>query len=246
MRFSNRVFLTIFSSAILPLLNGCVSSPTPRNELVNLPQLDALMSRVYVTAGTGTAGIKLWSIHQVGPVFFNDLHIGDTAKNEYIVVDLQPGTYETSCAPSDPEKNFPEKRNFIFLSGHTYYLACDMENNAGMAFGLAGYLVSNYVSKTFLDEKSGPDPEDKVVSYKSLDLRPIGENQTNTGSKPMSTSPASEKVYGQSLLPRQDAKSSVPSDLLTEKLRELQRLHDEKLITDDDYKKKKNQLLEAY
>jgi hypothetical protein len=116
-------WVLLMVSAIFEL--GCAASPVKRSEYESLPPLDSGWSRIYITAGT-MSGVKLWSVHQVGPVFFNDQDIGTTAKNEYLTVDLLPGTYDAYCTPEQPDKNFTEKRQLTFKAGETRYFVCDM------------------------------------------------------------------------------------------------------------------------
>lgn len=148
-------------------LSACASRPEIRPEYSNLPQLEGGWSRVYLSAGK-QSGIKLWSVHQVGPAFINDQRVGSLAKDEHLVVDVKAGTYEGYCTPEQPEKNFIEKRNFTFAAGETHYLACDMEpKGAGMYFGLIGALASDYLTKTLLEEKP-LDAKSRLVAYTKL------------------------------------------------------------------------------
>ena len=157
-----------FAAAAMALtLSGCASRPATRAEYSGLPQLESGWSRVYLSAGT-QSGVKLWSVHQVGPVFFNDQRVGTNAKDEHLVVDLRPGTYEAYCTPEEPEKNFSEKRQFTFVANETRYLACDMEpKGAGMYFGLIGALASEHLTKSYLQDRP-IGPNSRLVSYKKL------------------------------------------------------------------------------
>src|SRR5437016_9548015 len=145
----NRTLSAVVVIALI--MTGCVSRPATRAEYVGLPPLESGWSRMYVSAGI-MAGIKLWSVHQVGPVFINNQQVGTTAKDEHLAVDLLPGTYEAYCTPEEPEKNFIEKRQFTFKAGETRYFACDMgSEGVGRYFGLIGFLASEYVTRTFLE-----------------------------------------------------------------------------------------------
>lgn len=155
------------SIAIALTLSGCASRPATRAEYSGLPPLESGWSRVYLSAGI-QSGVKLWSVHQVGPVFINDQRVGSNAKDEHMVVDLRPGTYEAYCMPEEPEKNFTEKRQYSFVAGETRYLACDMEpKGAGMYFGLIGALASEHITKSYLQDRP-IDANSKLVSYKKL------------------------------------------------------------------------------
>lgn len=155
------------AAAIALTLSGCASRPATRAEYSGLPPLESGWSRVYLSAGI-QSGVKLWSVHQVGPVFINDQRVGSNAKDEHMVVDLRPGTYEAYCMPEEPEKNFTEKRQYSFVAGETRYLACDMEpKGAGMYFGLIGALASEHLTKSYLQDRP-IDASSKLVSYKKL------------------------------------------------------------------------------
>lgn len=159
----------IFVSVAMALaLSGCASRPASRAEYSGMPPLEDNWSRVYLSAGSTQLGVKLWSVHQVGPVFINNQRVGTNAKDEHSVVDLRPGTYEAYCMPEEAEKNFTEKRQFTFVANETRYLACDLEpKGAGMYFGLIGALASEYLTKTYLQDRP-LDPGSKLVSYKKL------------------------------------------------------------------------------
>ena len=155
-------------AAIALIMTGCAARPAMRTEYVGLLPLESGWSRIYVSAGT-MSGVKLWSVHQVGPVFINNQLVGATAKDEHFAVDLLPGTYEAYCTPEQPYKTFIEKRQFTFMVGETRYFACDMDSKGvGMMFGLVGALASEYLTKAYLEEKPMDNPKSKLVSYKKL------------------------------------------------------------------------------
>lgn len=161
----SRIFAAAVTVMALILVGGCASRPAARTEYSGMPPLESGWSRVYLSAGR-QSGVKLWSVHQVGPVFIDNQRIGTNAKDEHFVVDLRPGTYEAYCTPAEPEKNFTEKRQFTFAANETRYLACDMESEgAGMYFGLIGALASEYLTKSYLQDRP-LDPTSKLVSYK--------------------------------------------------------------------------------
>jgi hypothetical protein len=154
--------------ALLALaLSGCAAAPVRRAPYSDLPALENGWSRLYISAGT-SFGVKLWSVHQVGPVYINNQRVGSTAKDEHFVVDVRPGTYEMSCTPEEPYKNFTEKRQLQFGAAETHYLVCDMEQKgAGMYFGAVGVLASEYVTKTVLKE-SPLESGSKLVAYSKI------------------------------------------------------------------------------
>jgi hypothetical protein len=159
----------LFAMAIIVLfLSGCMTSPPVRSEYVGLPALDSGWSRIYVTAGK-LGGGRLWSVNQVGPVFINNENVGSTAKDEYIAVDLLPGTYDAYCTPEQPDKNFIEKTQLSFKAGDLRYFVCDMDlKGAGNYFGAIGVLASDYLTKTYLVERPFDNQESKLVAYKKI------------------------------------------------------------------------------
>lgn len=161
----NKKLFALFGTALV--LTGCATRPEVRPEYVGLPLLESGWSRVYLSAGT-MSGIKLWSVHQVGPVFINNQNVGTNGKDEHLVVDVLPGTYEAYCAPLKPDRNFSEKHQFTFSPGETRYLACGMgPKGVGMYFGLIGALASEHLTKTYLKDKP-LDAASKLVSYRKF------------------------------------------------------------------------------
>lgn len=158
---------TIQVFLFISLLTSCAASPPVRNELTTLPSLSKGSGRILIDAGKMN-GIKLWSVHQVGPVFLNEKDIGSTAKNEYIAVDVNPGTYEAHCTQAEPVKNFIKKTNITIKAGQTKSFACDMSTyGSGGAFGILGALASDYLTQSFLIEREISE-DSKLVSHKRL------------------------------------------------------------------------------
>ncbi|WP_083868216.1 DUF2846 domain-containing protein [Dyella ginsengisoli] len=159
----------------LVAMSGCASQPPVRARISTLPPLDGGLSRVYVSAGV-MKGVKLRSVHQVGPVFIDGYDIGSTQKDEYFVVDLPPGNYEAYCQPEQPYKNFSEKRQISLTAGETLYLACDMmTKGAGWNFGVVGQLMSKYLTKSFLVDRP-LDPNSRLVSFsKFSEIKELGK-----------------------------------------------------------------------
>jgi hypothetical protein len=149
------------------VLCGCATRPPTRAEYASLPPLDSGWSRVYLSAGK-ESGIKVWSVHQVGPAYINGQLVGNLAKDEHLVVDVLPGHYEAYCSPEEPDKNFTDKRQFTFAAGETRHLACDMApKGAGAYFGLIGALASTYLTQTYLTDEP-MEPNSRLVAYKKL------------------------------------------------------------------------------
>jgi hypothetical protein len=152
----------------LAFLTGCASKPMPRLAYTDIPPLKSGWSRVKITSGKhGWA--RLWTTEQLGPVFINDQPVWDAAKDEYIVIDLLPGSYKLSWTPRASEKIYTEKRQFTFRAGETRHFACDVApKGAGSYFGLIGALASDYLYKTYLEERPMDNPNSNPVAYKSF------------------------------------------------------------------------------
>jgi len=260
----------LFVAAAFALaLSGCASRPATRVEYSGLPSLENGWSRVYLSAGV-MSGVKLWSVHQVGPVFINDQRVGSNAKDEHTIVDLHPGTYEVYCTPEEPEKNLTEKHQFTFVAGETRYLACDMEpKGAGMYFGLIGAIASEHLTKSYFQDRP-IDANSKLVSYRKLPSAIMGVtppipsapvaaiNQTGKGietaaatQSPAPVLPPDLDTHQQStsetVLPVQSqANMALPVETSTaRRLRELGVLRKQGLITESEYNTKRQAILSA-
>ena len=151
--------LVVATIAIVSLLVACAARPPARTEVTTLPPFDTSLSRVFVSAGIFyNNAMKLCCVNQVGPVYFNGLKVGETAPNEHFVVDVMPATYEVSCEPFQPDKNFVEKRSMTFSAGQTTHVACDMAQTTSGALaagflGVIGTSLSTYVTKTYPEQR---------------------------------------------------------------------------------------------
>jgi len=222
----NKILLLL----IVLILSGCASSSPPRPEYTNLPPLEKGWGRIYVGAGSSN-GVKLWSVHQVGPVFINEQRAGSVAKNEHIAVDLLPGTYEAHWVPDEPEKFHVEKTAITIKAGETRYFTCDLENRVGTAFGLVGAIASDYLQNGRLTEQPSLDSSSKLASYRKF-------NDSSNSNAPASVVNPLNSVAAPANV---QANESV-----SQKLRELQRLRTDGVITEDEFQKKKQQLLDKF
>lgn len=161
-RISNLLALWI----IALIVAGCASAPVPRPALTDIPALESGLSRVKITSGK-LSWARLWTTEQLGPVFVNGQSVWDAAKDEYAIIDLSPGTYDLSWTPRASDKIYTEKRPFTFRAGETRHFACDMDTKgAGMYFGLVGALASDYLYKTYLEERPMDNPDSIPVTYR--------------------------------------------------------------------------------
>lgn len=111
---------------LLIVISGCASVPqTTRLPQAEPPPLEDGWGRMFVTAGIAN-GVQLWSKHQVGPFLINDKEVGSTAKGEYILVDLRPGTYEATCTQHKPFNTTNLPIELQINAGEQRYFACDM------------------------------------------------------------------------------------------------------------------------
>ena len=147
------------------LLVGCAATPPAvRKPVAKVPPLDPKVSRVLIGSGVRDRGeptaTTLTTVRQVGPVYIDGKYVGDTAQNEYIVVDVKSGVHEVSCSPLEPVRNYMEPRSVSFERGETKTLVCDMATARGT-------LGERYVSKTYVEPR-GIDAAAAPVDYKKL------------------------------------------------------------------------------
>jgi hypothetical protein len=165
MALTRRLFLL---SLLAILLHGCASAPAARTSY-EIPLLEDGMSRAFITAGKMQGFVKLWSEFHVGPVLVDGQQVVSTAKNEYIVVGFQPGTYEIACEPVRNDKVYIDKRSFTFKPSEKRFFACDMaQKGLGMSFGLIGVLASEYLLKMWPEERDIDTANSRPVSYIKL------------------------------------------------------------------------------
>ena len=228
-----RTLLAILAIALT--LVGCASAPTPRPIYASaVPPLESGSSRLKITSGKWN-WTRLWAVGQVGPVFINDQQIWLAAKDEYIIVDLSPGIYELSWTPGEAYKNFTEKRKVVFQAGEIRHFACDMtEKGAGMYFGLIGVLVSEYLTKTYLEEREMDNPDSTLVAY---------EKFNGAQNSPNSTADKIEKSTPPPISKSEEL--SKDDNSVHTRLEKLKGLYDKKLITEDEYDKKRKELLDS-
>jgi len=221
------------------LLAGCGTAPQSHTEYTDLAPLNNGWSRIYVNTGryypnsdtNSSISNKLWRVEEVGTVFVDGKRIGDLAKDESIVVDLLPGTYEFHWIPGgQPYKFCSVKAAVVVGAGETKYFTSDLVNNVSMAWGLAGAaggLIGSAASDCnlngMIDERPSLDPESKLVSYVKFSGKPIGA------------------IADSSKAPSNDQPSSV-----VQKLRELDGLKKDGVITESEYQQKKKELLEKF
>lgn len=214
------------------ILAGCSSIP-PQRAGINVPPLEKGWGRVFITAGQliGVVNVDLKFRSQTGPVYINNQKVGSTAYREYIVVDLLPGTYEAYWTPEEnPENIYSDKKVFVLDAGDVRYFSGDMEpKGVGVYLGALGAL-SDYAFRGFLNERSF-DNKAKLVSYFKFDAPSNSNAQVIKINRP-------DAVIAPANIPTNES--------ISQKLRELQRLKKDGIITEDEFQKKKQQLLEKF
>lgn len=206
------------------LLTGCATRPPQKPEISGTPTQDSNVARVYFSAGTfnGPYRPNLWSVNQVGPVTVDNTVVGSPGEKEHVIVDLPPGSYVVKCTPHEPDKNFSEPVTINVSSGQTRYFACDQApKGIGMAFGLIGVLLSEHVTKTYPEERPLEAQSSKLVAYTKLPNKSPTDPVSKPGSK----------------------KSSDANKDVSTRMKSLNKLKADGLITDQEYQQKKAQIL---
>ena len=226
--------LAILAAFIFVLLSisGCASVAPPRPEYTTIPALEKGWSRVFISAGQLEGGIKvdLKFRTNTGPVYINGQKVGSTAYKEYFAVDFLPGSYEANWVPDEPDKFYSEKKAITLKAGEIRYFTCDLETKGiGWAFGFVGAALSDYMWRGLLNERPSLDSKSKLVSYLKF-------NASSNSNPPAS---AINRPNDQVVPANMPTNESV-----SQKLRDLQNLRKDGVITEDDFQKKKQQLLE--
>ena len=230
-RISN--LLAIFTISLI--LVGCASHPVPRPAYTGLPTLENGWSRVKITSGK-LSWARLWTTEQLGPVFINDQPVWDAAKDEYIIIDLLPGSYELSWTPRASDKVYTEKRKFTFRAGETRHFACDQaQKGAGMYFGLIGALASEYLTKTYLEERPMDNPNSTLVAYKVFN---------ETQNLPKSAAKTRDQNAQTSTLKTETP--SIDDNSVYARLEKLKKMYESQLITKEEYDIKRQKIVNDF
>lgn len=226
--------LSIFAIALI--LVGCASRPAPRPMYSgNVPPLESGMSRLKITSGK-LSWVRLKGAALNGPVFINDRQVWTSEIDEYIIVDLLPGVYELSWTPGEPDKIYTEKRKITFQGGETRHFACDLaQKGAGVYFGLVGALASEYLYKSYLEERPMDNPNSTLVAYKVFN-----EAQNLPKSSPKTI----EKNDQTSTLKNETP--SIDNNSVHAKLEKLKKMYESQLITKEEYDIKRKELLKEF
>ena len=170
--------LALTCVAAAALMMGCAPQATAvptanlyAQQYAGPPVLQRGWSRVYISAGTA-AGEKLASARQIEPVFINGKRVGQVAKDEYFVVDIQPGTYEAYCAPEASEKTQVHKQQVTFKPDELRYFSCDIEEAPGSKAGWVDSLLAKAASRSsrsYLAEYPSNQVGSRLTDYRKLE-----------------------------------------------------------------------------
>lgn len=226
------------------ILSGCVAQPPSRPQYSQpIPTLEPGLARLSFISGKldNMFPVDLKVETNTGPVFINGQNVGRPAHQEYIVVDLLPGTYEAHWEPMKHEdkKLCVQKFPLTVKAGETRAYASDLSVEAGMHFGLIGALVSTCLQKTMLNERDLP-PDSRLVSYTTLQKQntrveikteqPTNSLEANNKSKQNTTS--------------MNSYSPVQADI-DKRLEKLNELFSKGLLTKEEYLEKKKEILDS-
>lgn len=231
-RISN--ILAIFTIALI--LVGCASLPTHRPKYSdNVPPLENGMSRLKITSGK-LSWARLRSVEQVGPVFINDRQVWSSVIDEYIIVDLLPGVYELSWTPTEPYKIYTEKRKVTLEAGEIRHFACDMaQKGAGMYFGLIGTLASEYLYKSYLEERPMDNPNSTFVAYKVFNQ---AQNVPKSSVKTIEQNDQTSTLKSET--------PSIDNNSVYARLEKLKKMYESQLITKEEYEIKRKELVNDF
>jgi len=176
-----------------------------------------------------------------GPVFINGQNVGRPAHQEYIVVDLLPGTYEAYWEPTkhENEKLCVQKFPLTVRARETRAYAADLSVEAGMHFGLIGALVSTCLSKTLLNERDLPLGS-RLVSYAKL-------HQQNTQVQVRTEHPTNSSAVNNEITQNTtstNAYSPVQADI-EKRLEKINELFNKGLLTKEEYLAKKKEIIDS-
>lgn len=178
-----RVRLTLQVTCTAFALGTAYGAPTL--PAVVLPPLDSGSSRIFLSGGTAHGIFKI-----------GDQEIGDVLWDQYLVVDILPGTYTVSC----PMKNvFPETLELVVTPGQSRAFACERAPmGAGWALVLPGGAIggalagaaagsspTTYTAKTHVVARPTIMAHWRVVSYTKLSSPPNRTNEQRTENAPI-------------------------------------------------------------
>lgn len=229
-----RKYILLFAFAV----SGCATITAPSPELATLPKLDKGWARVFIADGQFVGpvfNVDLKDQNNTGPVYIDNEKVGSTAQNEYFAVDLLPGSYDIHWLPFHRKQFYSKRKVIVVSAGEIRYFSCDMKTyGIGSAFGLIGGLLSKYTTEGLIDERQSIDKKRRLTSYLKLANQPVlrSDHESKAYNK---------SVPGSTTTPKLASTDSVPKKLV-----ELKKLRDAGAITNDDFEKEKQKLLNEF
>lgn len=244
-----KMFLGILMS--LFVISGCAPTVPPRTATQGdvVPALREDSARVYFYTGQWIVGRGSWvglsenDLKIAGDVYINDQKIGYVNKEETIAVDLRSGTYDFHWFPTvsdlDKQHTFPTKLRVKVGARETLYLKGNWEDRTSMsaALLLGGYLAgAKFEAYLVSEQDSGRDKVSKLRLVEYKDLSTEVSSLEEFGDKEASSSQQEVKA----LKTPQDTSSTKSVE---ERLQDLKRMYEGKLITKEEYNTERKELL---
>lgn len=226
------------------VLSGCAAQPSQRPEYSQpIPTLEPGLARLIFISGQldNMIPVDLKFETNTGPVFINGQNVGRPAHQEYIVVDLLPGTHEAYWEPTKHEdkKLCIQKFPLTVRAGETRAYAADLSVEGGMHFGLIGALVSTCLQNTLLNERDLPLGS-RLVSYTKLQKQ---NTQVQVKTEHPTNSSAANNESTQNTTST-NAYSPAQADI-DKRLEKLNELFSKGLLTKEEYLAKKKEILDS-
>lgn len=231
----------VFTLLAFTMLASCAARPPAREAIAVLPSLESGWARLYFSAGVidmpYRPNVDARFNHQLGPVFVDEVNVGSPANGEYIVVDVKAGSHALRWQPHEQAEKLDSVIEKIDLSsGQTKYFACDTKvfnvagysglSASGIAFGAIGGAVSQMGDKPAVEksargvlvEKNQIDSSSRLVGYFKYDEASVSKKPSTKGSG-----------------------SNLDN---TERLKQLQKMRKDGVITEQEYQQKKKLILD--
>lgn len=230
-------------AALAIVLSGCAAQPPQRPQYSQpIPVLDPGVARLSFISGQldHIIPVDLKFETNTGPVFINGQNVGRPAHQEYIVVDLLPGTYEVYWEPAIHKDNklCIQKFPITVKAGETRAYAADLSVEGGN-FNWLVALLSTCLQKTLLNERD-LQPDSRLVSYTKLQKQnTLVETKTEQPTNSLEANNESKQNTASSN-PYRSAQADIDKRL--EKLNEL---FGKGLLTKEEYLAKKKEILDS-
>ena len=222
-------------------LLGCAVAPTPvlrldaekENQARNF-QAPPDVAKVYFFGGDRLGGIYSPSPHGYKlAVYLNSILIARINPTDTLVYDLKPGTYTFGWNTINSNDIPPNQLTLTVSGGQTVFLRGDFNAGGGSSFGLIGAAIAGPHSSVASVDKSALRNNNYVATQSCPESICI----TKTASITTQAAPVSKVVPGTS------SGGTAQQGTASQKLRELNDLLKNGLITQKDYDLKKASIL---